>query len=61
MADLPKSPISQQDFDKLIEETSKQYEIYVALNNVALVLNYNVPVETYQRDLDHPLSIQLKS
>jgi hypothetical protein len=61
MPDLPNQLQSDdQDLNELIAEAAKQYEVYIEINQLTSILNCGIPVENYQRDLSHPLSIQLK-
>jgi hypothetical protein len=60
MDNVPNQGISEMDFFNVIGEASKQYEIYLELNNIASILDNDIPVETFQRAFDHPLGIQIK-
>ncbi|MCX5916211.1 MAG: hypothetical protein NTX30_05915 [Deltaproteobacteria bacterium] len=51
--------LSDQDFFRLIEEANKQYELYLELNKIASIGDNYVVVESPQRDMNHPLSIQI--
>lgn len=55
------STINQEEFERLISQASEQYQIYLELNQVTSILGYQAPVvDDYNRDISHPLSIQLK-
>jgi ABC-type Fe3+-citrate transport system substrate-binding protein len=52
--------ISDQDFDHLIQDALRQYEVYRELSAITSFLESDTAEEDYRRDMTHPLSIQLK-